>query len=199
MRFIESGSSFSGLFVAFDLTGQNLGEPQDGRPLHDRVMVAGKMMGCDTPECERLPAVCRAWIEVVQLRFRLDQDDTARVGARLVAVERQPVRSVDVVKPLQAFCADLAGDLAPRSLDSSISDRLESEAAEARAMPKFPARVRQVGSEVAKLRSSNGRAFRGTGTEQSIRMTSGTSCPAAASWLAISNATMPPIDQPPRM
>ena len=52
-----------------------------------------------------------------------DQDDAARVGARLVAVQRQPVRSVDVVKPSQAFRADLAGDLATvdRSRQTAVS------------------------------------------------------------------------------
>ena len=144
-------------------------------------------------------------IEVVPARFRLDQDDAARVWARLVAVEGQPVRPEYIVEPAQAFGADLTGDLATedRLIESAISHRLGIEAAEAfERRPGLPAGgPSQVGGEARQaleLVKECG-AFRGTGTEQSIRKTSGTSCPAAASCMAISNATMPPIDHPPRM
>ena len=119
--------------MSFDLAGQDFGKPQDGRPLHDRVMVARKVMGCDAPERQGVPALRRAIIEVVPARFRLDQDDAARVGARLVAVQGQPVRPEYVVEPAQAIGADLTGDLATedRLIESPISDRFGIEAAEA--------------------------------------------------------------------
>ena len=206
MRFIEVESSPIVFSMSINLAGQDFGKPLDGRPLHDRVMVAREVMGCDAPERQGVPAPRRPIIEVIPARFRLDQDDAARVGARLVAVQGQPVRPEDVVEPAQAIGADLAGDLATedRLIESPIPDRFGIEAAEAfERRPSLSARGSgQVGREARQaleVRQMVAAAFRGTGTEQSIRMTSGTSWPAAASCPAISKATMPPIDHPPRM
>ena len=133
MRFIEAGSFPLVLFEAFDLTRQDFGEPLDRGPLQDRVVVARNEIGCDAPDRQVLPAPRRVTLKVAPARFRPNQDDASGVGARLIAIQGQAVRPIDVVQSPEAFGADLAGDLATeaRLLESPVSDRFGIETAEA--------------------------------------------------------------------
>ena len=132
-----------GLFVSINLAGQDFGKAIDGRPLHDRVMVARQVMDCDAPERQGIPAPRRRLIEAIPARFRLDQDDPAWIWAGPVAIQGQPVRPEYVMESTQAIGADLTGDLATedRLIERPIAYRFRIEAAEAfERRPGVPAR-----------------------------------------------------------
>ena len=64
--------------MSINLVSQDFSKPLDGRPLHDRVMVARQVMRCDAPERQGIPAPRRTIIVVIPARFRLHEDDAAR-------------------------------------------------------------------------------------------------------------------------
>src|SRR5271157_849704 len=91
-----------GTLQAFDLARQDLGEPLDRGPLQDCVVVAPNVVGCDAPDCQVVPAPRRVTLKIAPARFRPDQDDTSGVSARLIAIQGQAVRPIDVVQSPQA-------------------------------------------------------------------------------------------------